>query len=114
MFNAAIARVQDDIIRTAQMHYGPKRRKALLPESNLDVLFTNMYHYFFERGFVVIVAKHVTNLMYVWLLLPRDARDHVAMIPFHAVVRRFSLVPVQNAGIHDPVFDVSHRVRSVV
>lgn len=54
---------QDDIIRTAQLHYPTRPEAASLPDTNLDVLFTSMYHYFFERGFGVIVAKQVTNLM---------------------------------------------------
>jgi hypothetical protein len=35
------------------------------PVSNLDVFFTRMYNFYFDGGFSVIVAKRVTNLMYV-------------------------------------------------
>jgi hypothetical protein len=39
-------------------------REGWAPVTNLDVFFTRMYHFYFERGFSVIVAKRLTNLMY--------------------------------------------------
>jgi hypothetical protein len=35
--------------------------------SNLDVFFSRMYNFYYERGFAVIVARRITNLVYVAL-----------------------------------------------
>ena len=35
------------------------------PVSNLDIFFSRMYSFYYERGFSVIAAKRITNLVYV-------------------------------------------------
>jgi hypothetical protein len=63
--NMQALHVQDDLIRGPTMQTTKFRKKSWLPDGNLDVFFTNMYNFYFQRGFAVIVAKHVTSLMYV-------------------------------------------------
>lgn len=62
---AASSLQDDEILRAIHPHMNQKRQTGWHPGTNLDVFFTNMYSYFYDRGFAVILAKHVTNLMYV-------------------------------------------------
>jgi hypothetical protein len=96
--------VQDELIRGPTLNSSSTRRRRVLPDSNLDVCFTNMYNFYFQRGFAVIVAKHVTSLMCVrWKIVCASAQ--------HVVMRESASSRVQHFGFHTAVLHDPALVR---